>query len=1109
MKPLALHSIRPFAASIPAAIRILPLFLLLSHSQAQSALEVIPKDSVMGKAPANLQRILVSGLEANSNVTKGEFHMANLSVEPATAEIGAKCGGVALSMKGVAEFKGSKADIGVGGAIPGECDSLGVWVYMKPDANVGSAGLEIVDGEGEHLRLDAGEPWQGWRWVEFNLKDTKITQSWPQPEKNGALDQPIKQVNFYWFAQASGPTGLVADGVVAISNISSPAALVTGEMMGGDIISAADQPISASYLLTNYTDLPLDANLEIVLQQDSMLSAPPAPDPLVGTDIALGTKSWTEQDGKVVEKGSLTDGNEQTGFQLPWSRDKYAEAFQFIDLGQERTITALRSWGGDANWMHQVDVAGSLDGKTYADIPALQGVDLYKKWGNNIPFPVKVPFHARYLRFRYHNDGGKEVVISFPTGLSVFDGVADEKWEIPSVGEVAFKENRKQQIPAHSFAIVNFASAGPIKQGAYCLDVRVAAGTTQFLSQCGAYSLPKAVEDVGPDSRFGINGSNPSLAPLLKQLGIGWMRYENMKWAMVSDSADRFSFTGDIPPWKLNIDAIFDAYTSQGLNLAPLMMMAPLYATSAPSPAPEGRGFFYPPKDNALAADFWFQTAARYGSRQVPADELKTADKKTGLNKVKVYEIWNEENLNNPKWGGWIGTMEQYYEMLRPVAEAIKRADPSAIVSMGPTAGAEVKLAEAFRTYKYADGKSPLDFIDLLNFHYYSGRVPPEVATMDPNVYRSGEVQPGRIFEEEMVAMCEWRDKYKPGAEIWITETGFDTAGPYGISERLQAARIPRIVMTALGHGVAKVFIYREAGSAARQHSGSGLLRGDGSLKPSFATYATLIRQLHKVKDGKRLFYPDKNVRLYSWTRGEEEILSAWTVDGPGAVDLKLGKCFVTDAFGSEKEMEISGGLPISDFPIYISNIENLANYTALEARLAEQGKAAAEKKKVEDARLSQFQAKLFDFGTATSDEFLTIGNERKFLPVSKDKTLGPDADYGFESPQIADETAAWKKVAVNKTATRLGKGSQFTFPAEPGRYKLRIGISPFTNAKLEVLGGNQPLEKDLLKGEKVAEFEIDVVDKNVVIKVSDYAMLSWLTLIDAAVADLSPVVPE
>jgi hypothetical protein len=109
----------------------------------------------------------------------------------------------------------------------------------------------------------------------------------------------------------------------------------------------------------------------------------------------------------------------------------------------------------------------------------------------------------------------------------------------------------------------------------------------------------------------------------------------------------------------------------------------------------------------------------------------------------------------------------------------------------------------------------------------------------------------------------------------------------------------------------------------------------------------------------------------------------------------------------------------------------------------------------------------------------------------------------------MADETAAWKKVAINKTATRLGKGSQFTFAAEPGHYKLRIGISPFANAKLEVLGGKQPLEKDLVKGGKVAEFDIDVVDNKVTIKVSDYAMISWLTLIDATVADLSPVVPE
>ena len=32
-----------------------------------------------------------------------------------------------------------------------------------------------------------------------------------------------------------------------------------------------------------------------------------------------------------------------------------------------------------------------------------------------------------------------------------------------------------------------------------------------------------------------------------------------------------------------------------------------------------------------------------------------------------------------------------------------------------------------FGEFKYADGKLPLDFTDVINFHYYSGRTAPRI----------------------------------------------------------------------------------------------------------------------------------------------------------------------------------------------------------------------------------------------------------------------------------------------------------------------------------------------------------------------------------------------
>ena len=68
-------------------------------------------------------------------------------------------------------------------------------------------------------------------------------------------------------------------------------------------------------------------------------------------------------------------------------------------------------------------------------------------------------------------------------------------------------------------------------------------------------------------------------------------------------------------------------------------------------------------------------------------------------------------------------------------------------------------------------------------------------------------------FAENLRELAEWRDRHAPGMPIWMTETGYDSAGPFGTTEAIQAARLPRVVMLCLANGVEKVFVYRESGS--------------------------------------------------------------------------------------------------------------------------------------------------------------------------------------------------------------------------------------------------------------------------------------------------------
>ena len=163
----------------------------------------------------------------------------------------------------------------------------------------------------------------------------------------------------------------------------------------------------------------------------------------------------------------------------------------------------------------------------------------------------------------------------------------------------------------------------------------------------------------------------------------------------------------------------------------------------------------------------------------------------------------------------------------------------------------------------------------MLNVHHYTGAVAPELATSDFNVQRTLDSRGEKTYEQELQLLSGWRDKHKPGMPIWLTETGYETGGQIGVTERTQAAYMVRNVMLALANGVEKVFIFREAGSGATLWSSSGVVRNDGSYKPSWFTFATLIRQLDGVSEGHRLLHPNPNVRLYSWTRGKDTLRAA------------------------------------------------------------------------------------------------------------------------------------------------------------------------------------------------------------------------------------------
>jgi hypothetical protein len=441
--------------------------------------------------------------------------------------------------------------------------------------------------------------------------------------------------------------------------------------------------------------------------------------------------------------------------------------------------------------------------------------------------------------------------------------------------------------------------------------------------------------------------------------------------------------------------------------------------------------------------------------------------------------------------------------VFRAGAEGAKRADPKAQVTNGGWAGLSMDWIDQMRTYRYADGKNPLDFTDILNVHFYSGKQEPELCTSDPNVYRnSAKTDQVQTYEKDLIDLADWRDDVKPGMKIWLTETGNDVGGPMGRTERYQAAKIPRCFMIALANNVEKVFLYRDTGSTPAQHAGSGLIRNDGSLRPSLFSLATMIRQLDGVPDGRvpRLVSADPRLWMYRWKKGADSVVTVWTPEGTIPLGLDLGKCQITDSFGAVKEMDVTKTFEVGIFPVYLTKIGTPAPLDVLEREAIAR---EAQRQKDRAFRLKT-KAYLFQFGSKDPIATKIIGQPRPFVPVLADTLHDTAKGYGFVG-EVGGKNSFrhWYPETVDKGSILFWKATPFRVDAEPGIYELAMKVERANKDSQVVLSGDPAGDRTLVFDAKTnqATAKITVVkDQPLIFTIpGDNTNAVWLTMIKTA----------
>lgn len=312
-----------------------------------------------------------------------------------------------------------------------------------------------------------------------------------------------------------------------------------------------------------------------------------------------------------------------------------------------------------------------------------------------------------------------------------------------------------------------------------------------------------AAAKIRMDDFFGVNAGNCAASPADISHIASWIRdYSQWKW--LEPAKDSFTFTNALG--KMDYDAYYRQLDSLHIHSLFCVQQTPQWISAGRnekdpnSYAPSGDSSGLKPEHYKEAASFYYQLAARYGKRRVPAGTVLTSDKLTGLGLMDALEVYNEPDGT---WGNHM-SLEQYAQLLKAVydgdegrlkgAYGVKAADPYMPVSIG---GLADNLGSLKKIVAYA-GCIPFD---IINAHYYTFQNVREK-------YRIYAPPEWSSLVADLTEMVKWSHIHAPGRPVWLTEIGWDTK-PHSseyVSEQEAANYLVRSYLLALGAGVEKCF---------------------------------------------------------------------------------------------------------------------------------------------------------------------------------------------------------------------------------------------------------------------------------------------------------------
>ncbi len=342
------------------------------------------------------------------------------------------------------------------------------------------------------------------------------------------------------------------------------------------------------------------------------------------------------------------------------------------------------------------------------------------------------------------------------------------------------------------------------------------------------------------ESYFGLNGTKffhipnarnaavKQRAEWMNELQVYWDRCD-LWWHVVNPEPGKFDWSRP--------DMIFDQLEQWGIQYYPILCYGAAWfdeGRTAPLNEEEMRQF----------AEYAYQTVKRYRGR------------------APHWSLWNEPNIENfwkPSPDG-----AAYAKLMQIVYPKFKAADPQAKLcapAIAPLGAWDRQFVE--RMYQ-AGAK---DYFDIFDYHYYHQHAPDQIVPAE--------------LDEIKAVMLRYGDQDKP---IIVTEAGVSSLAV--TDSKLHAAYVVRTQLLALAHGVKRFYYFdlqNWQDDRTEWDTQLGLVKADGTPKPAFHAYKTLVAQIdtHPIigplddrnTDVKQILFYDDHEQQF--------VIAAWSVGEP------------------------------------------------------------------------------------------------------------------------------------------------------------------------------------------------------------------------------------